>query len=180
MREERERQEAERAQQRDALLTALSLEVHAIRDSMDLDERLFRPTVGLQDDRAKARHIAVTTEGEAGYTRGFTWTALPSSIVEQAIREANLLALTEVQVTNLLAFRQGILRANAAIAMKASAMPALIMGETAKTQGIAMSYRRLADAKMDNINMQIEEEFHLIRNLSQEIIQWLDEKRKRP
>jgi hypothetical protein len=94
MREEHNRREAERAQERDALLMALGLEVHAIRESMDLDERLFRPTVGLQDDQAKARHIAVTTEGQAGYTRGYAWTSLPFGTVERAIREGNLLGLT--------------------------------------------------------------------------------------
>lgn len=177
MREERERQEAERAQHRDALLMALGLEVHAIRESIDLDERLFQPTTGLQDDRAKSRHIAVSTEGESGYRRGYAWTPLPFGTVEQAIRDGNLLAATFSQVTDLLSLRQGVLRANAAIGMKASAVSAFLAGETAG-QGISMSYRRLADARMDNLNGQIEEEFRSIRNLSQQILHWVDEKQR--
>lgn len=178
IREERERQQAERTQHRAALLRALSLEVHAIRDSIDLDERLLQPTTGLQDDRAMQRHIAVRTEGESGYRRGYAWTPLPFGTVEKAIGETHLFGLTEKQVTDLLTFRQNILRANALSAAKAAATPAFLVGETAAAQGISLSYRRLVDARMDNFNLQIQDEFRFIRNLSQEIIRWLDEKLK--
>ncbi len=54
--DDRARQATERQQQRDTLLTALRLEVDAIKKSMELDLRLFNPTTGMRGTQRVSDH----------------------------------------------------------------------------------------------------------------------------
>lgn len=176
--EDRVRQATERQQQRDTLLTALRLEVDAIKKSVELDLRLFNPTTGMQDERAKQRLTAWQVEKEAAYHRSYVWTPLPFGTVEQAIHETHLLKLTLEQVVDLQDLRHGILRANAASTAKTTVLPTLMQGAFGEHQGLSLSYSRLVDAKADDLNIDVQEEFRLVGNLYTNIITWIEKQRR--
>ena len=123
--EERKERAAQREQRRTALLTALKAEVETIRSAADADLNDYEGT-NLSHPRIVRQGAARDVEGRERYRLSFPWTPLLDTAIQEAIREAALLALTTAQIQRLLELRARVQRINSLVLHKANLYPALM------------------------------------------------------
>ena len=185
--EDREERKEQRRRQRDTILGSLRAEISAIRTAVDMDLKGFQPSDMSIPQVEKAAHDMRVEHaiGDMAYYRSFVWTSLPTSTIEQALREAELLDLTVIQVEALQNLRLRILRANSFGDAKIALLPALVQISTAAPLGGAFEgdptqaqpgleqYYRWVDIKADRLNENIQIEFTGILNGCNKISEWL-------
>lgn len=185
--EDREERRKQRDRQRDTILGSLRAEISAIRTTVDMDLKAFQPSDMSIPQVKKAAHDMRVEHaiGEMAYYRSFVWTSLPTSTIEQALREAELLSLIATQVEALQNLRLRILRANSFANAKIALLPALVQISTAvfprgasegdPTQALPglEQYYRWVDIKADRLNENIQIEFTGILNGCNKISEWL-------
>lgn len=176
--EERTERKKQLERQRDTVLWSLRAEISAIRMAVEMDLKEFQPS-DMSIPRVKKAAQDMQAEqaiGEMAYYRSFAWTSLPTSTIEQALREADLLGLTAVNVKGLQGLRIRILKANSLVPAKTAVLPILLAGgEPYQAQpGLQLNPYRWVDIKADRFNENIRNEFTGILNECNEITEWLN------
>ncbi len=171
--EERAERKRQRERQRNSIFSSLKAEIAAIRKTVDEDLNRYPGSSGIpRAKEAQAQKQGEDLIGNMAYYRSFIWTTLPTSIIEQALREADLLILTAEHLEELQNLRQRILRADSLVPAKTAILP-LLLESGYQGGGAEQTPSRWVDIKADNLNGNIETAFKAILNECNEIAKWL-------
>lgn len=124
--EERKERAAQREQRRTSLLTALKAEIETIHSTAEAD-RIDYEGADVSHPRIARQGAARDVEGRDRYRLSLAWTPLPDTAIQEAIRDAGLLGLTEPQIQKLVELRSSLLRINSLVLHKANLSPALML-----------------------------------------------------